>query len=75
MPCSGPVMGMFYVIMATTVRSRHHATMTTDSRHLSEGNSFNSIVSSALFGLVKSILMIEVTSLCPGKFSANISFV
>ena len=35
--CSGPVMCMFYVIMAATVRGRHHATMTTDSRHLSEG--------------------------------------
>ena len=54
-PCSGPVMGMSYVIMATTVRGRHHATMTTDSRHLSEGNSLNSNVSSAIFGLVRSI--------------------
>ena len=35
--CSGPAMDMFYVIMATTVWGRHRATMTTDSRHLSEG--------------------------------------
>ena len=53
-PCSGPVMDMFYVIMATMVRGRHHATMTTDSRHLSEGKRFSNMCS-VIFGLVKSI--------------------